>query len=73
MNAVAPAVVKTDFARALYEGKEEEVTQDYPLARLGTPADIAAAVAFLASPDAAWITGQILTLDGGLLVAGGTA
>lgn len=73
VNAVAPAVVKADFARALYEGKEEEVTQDYPLARLGTPADIAAAVAFLASPDAAWITGQILTLDGGLLVAGGTA
>ncbi|MDJ0355362.1 SDR family oxidoreductase [Paenarthrobacter sp. PH39-S1] len=73
VNAVAPAVVKTQFARALYEGKEAEVAARYPLARLGTPADVAAAVAFLASSDAAWITGQILNLDGGLLAAGGTA
>jgi NAD(P)-dependent dehydrogenase (short-subunit alcohol dehydrogenase family) len=73
VNAVAPAVVKTQFARALYEGKEEEVTAQYPVGRLGTPDDVAAAVAFLASPDAAWITGQVITLDGGLLMAGGTA
>lgn len=73
VNAVAPAVVKTKFARALYEGKEDEVAADYPLARLGTPEDVAAAVAFLASPDASWITGQVLNLDGGLLNAGGTA
>ncbi len=73
VNAVAPAVVKTQFARALYEGKEAEVAARYPLARLGTPEDVAAAVAFLASSDAAWITGQVLNLDGGLLAAGGTA
>jgi NAD(P)-dependent dehydrogenase (short-subunit alcohol dehydrogenase family) len=73
VNAVSPAVVKTEFARALYEGKEDEVTADYPLGRLGTPEDIAAAVAFLVSSDASWITGQVLNLDGGLLNAGGTA
>ena len=73
VNAVAPAVVKTQFARALYEGKEDEVAAIYPLARLGDPEDIAAAVAYLASADASWVTGQVLTLDGGLLSAGGTA
>lgn len=73
VNAVAPAVVKTQFARALYEGREDEIAADYPLARLGAPEDIAAAVAFLASDDASWITGQVLNLDGGLLSAGGTA
>jgi NAD(P)-dependent dehydrogenase (short-subunit alcohol dehydrogenase family) len=65
VNAVAPAVVKTRFATALYEGKEAEVVAGYPLARLGHPDDVAAAVAFLASDDASWITGQTLTLDGG--------
>jgi NAD(P)-dependent dehydrogenase (short-subunit alcohol dehydrogenase family) len=73
INAVAPAVVKTKFARALYEGKEAEVSALYPLRRLGNPDDVAAAVAFLASSDAAWITGQIFNIDGGLLVAGGSA
>ncbi|MGX1701975.1 SDR family oxidoreductase [Microbacterium sp. NPDC055357] len=73
VNAVAPAVVKTQFAAALYEGKEAEVAGEYPLGRLGTPKDIAGAVAFLVSPDALWITGQVITLDGGLLNAGGTA
>lgn len=73
VNAVAPAVVKTQFARALYEGKEDTVAAGYPLARLGTPEDIAAAVAYFASDDASWVTGQVLTLDGGLLSAGGTA
>lgn len=73
VNAVAPAVVTTQFARALYEGREDEVSSQYPLRRLGRPEDVAAAVAFLVSEDAAWITGQVLTLDGGLLSAGGTA
>ena len=70
VNAVAPAVVKTVFAAALYEGREAQVSADYPLGRLGVPEDIAAAVAFLASDDAAWITGQTLTIDGGLLLKG---
>lgn len=73
VNAVSPAVVKTQFAKALYEGKEAEVAEEYPLKRLGRPEDIAAAVAYLASDDAAWVTGEVLTLDGGLAVAGGTA
>jgi 3-oxoacyl-[acyl-carrier protein] reductase len=71
VNAVAPAVVRTRFAGALFDGREDEVVAGYPLGRLGTPADIAAAVAFLASDDAAWITGQVLTLDGGLTLNGG--
>ena len=71
VNAVAPAVVRTRFAGPLFEGREERVTAEYPLGRLGEPADIAAAVAFLASDDAAWITGQTLVVDGGLTLTGG--
>jgi NAD(P)-dependent dehydrogenase (short-subunit alcohol dehydrogenase family) len=71
VNAVAPAVVKTKFAAALYEGRQEEVSAAYPLRRLGTPEDIAGAVAFLLSDDAAWITGQTLVLDGGVTLRGG--
>ncbi len=73
VNAVAPAVVKTKFATALYEGREEQVAAGYPLRRLGVPDDVASAVAFLASDDAAWVTGQTLVVDGGLLLAGGVA
>ena len=70
VNAVAPAVVKTRFATALYEGREEEVSAAYPLGRLGQPEDVGAAVAFLLSEDAGWITGQTLVLDGGVLLRG---
>jgi NAD(P)-dependent dehydrogenase (short-subunit alcohol dehydrogenase family) len=65
VNAVAPAVIKTVFARALYEGREQEAASAYPLGRLGEPDDVAAAVAFLLSEDAGWITGQTLRIDGG--------
>ncbi len=71
VNAVAPAVVKTRFAGALYEGREAAVAASYPLGRLGEPSDVASAVAFLASCDASWVTGQVLILDGGLGNAGG--
>jgi len=71
VNAVAPAVVRTRFAGALYEGKEQEVAKKYPLGRLGEPEDVAAAVAFLASGDASWITGQTVVVDGGLTLGGG--
>jgi NAD(P)-dependent dehydrogenase (short-subunit alcohol dehydrogenase family) len=73
VNGIAPAVVKTRFATALYEGREAEVTAAYPVGRLGTPEDIGAAAAYLTSSDADWITAQILTADGGLITAGGTA
>jgi len=66
VNAVAPAVVKTKFAVALYEGREEEVAAGYPLKRLGVPEDVSGLTAFLLSEEAAWITGQVLTIDGGL-------
>lgn len=65
VNAVAPAVIKTAFARALYEGHEAEASAGYPLARLGEPDDVAGPVAFLLSDDAAWITGQTVAIDGG--------
>lgn len=66
VNAVAPAVVKTRFAAALYEADEAKAAAGYPLGRLGVPEDIGAAVAFLASDDAAWLTGQTIVIDGGL-------
>ena len=71
VNAVAPAVVKTKFATALYEGREEQVAATYPLKRLGVPSDVGSVVAFLLSDDAGWMTGQTLVIDGGLLLAGG--
>ena len=69
VNAIAPAVVKTRFASALYEGREEEVAQDYPLKRLGVPEDTAKAGVFLLSDDASWITGETLVVDGGVSIA----
>ena len=71
VNAVAPAVVKTRFATALYEGREEEVAAGYPLQRLGVPEDIGSVVAFLLSAEAGWLTGQTLVVDGGLTLTGG--
>jgi NAD(P)-dependent dehydrogenase (short-subunit alcohol dehydrogenase family) len=71
VNAVAPAVVKTKFAEALYVGREEEAAARYPLKRLGVPEDVAGAVAFLLSDQASWITGQTLVIDGGVMLGGG--
>lgn len=73
VNSVAPAVVKTRFATALYEGRENEVAKGYPLKRLGVPEDIGSVVAFLLSDDASWMTGQQLVVDGGVTIAGGGA
>lgn len=71
VNAVCPAVVKTKFASALYEGREDEVSAPYPMKRLGEPEDIGSLVSFLLSDDASWITGQSISIDGGLLLTGG--
>ena len=71
VNAVAPAVVRTRFGGPLFAGKEDDVAARYPMRRLGEPDDVAAAVAYLASDDAAWVTGQVLTIDGGLTLLGG--
>jgi NAD(P)-dependent dehydrogenase (short-subunit alcohol dehydrogenase family) len=70
VNAVAPGIVKTRFASALYEGYEDEVVATYPMARLGIPEDVSGAVHFLCSPDAAWITGQTIVIDGGYTLTG---
>ena len=69
VNAIAPAVVKTKFATALYENREDEVAQAYPMKRLGVPEDTAKAAAFLLSHDASWITGETLVVDGGVTAA----
>jgi NAD(P)-dependent dehydrogenase (short-subunit alcohol dehydrogenase family) len=66
VNAVAPAVVTTAFASALYEGKESEVAKRYPLQRLGRPDDVSSVIAFLLSDAASWITGQVAVIDGGV-------
>jgi NAD(P)-dependent dehydrogenase (short-subunit alcohol dehydrogenase family) len=66
VNGIAPAVVKTKFARALYENREDEVASRYPLKRLGTPEDTAKLAAFLLSDDSSWITGETVVIDGGV-------
>ncbi|MFD7438485.1 SDR family oxidoreductase [Streptomyces sp. NPDC059861] len=71
VNAIAPAVVKTKFAQALYEGREAEAASAYPLGRLGVPSDIGGAAAFLTSTQADWITGQTLVVDGGIFLNAG--
>jgi NAD(P)-dependent dehydrogenase (short-subunit alcohol dehydrogenase family) len=70
VNAVAPAVVKTRFAEALFTGREEELGGQYPVGRLGVPEDIGEAAAYLLSDQAGWVTGQTLVLDGGALSRG---
>jgi NAD(P)-dependent dehydrogenase (short-subunit alcohol dehydrogenase family) len=68
VNALAPGLVKTHFARALWEPAEEAVAATVPLRRLGEPEDIAQAALFLASDFASWITGHTLVVDGGALI-----
>lgn len=65
-NAVAPGFIETDMTESLPEEFRNHVTKTAPAGRLGTPEDVAASVVFLASPEAAYITGQVLVVDGGL-------
>lgn len=69
VNALAPGLVKTDFARALWEPDEAAAGARHPLGRIGAPDDIASAALFLASDAASWMTGQTVVVDGGELVA----
>lgn len=71
VNAIAPGLVKTDFAKILVERGGEQLSQRLPLKRLGEPADIAGAATFLASDAASWITGQTLVIDGGATIGRG--
>jgi 3-oxoacyl-[acyl-carrier protein] reductase len=66
VNAVAPGLIETDMTRAISEGAHDEWAARIPLGRLGTPADVASAVAFLASDEAAYITGHVLAVNGGM-------
>jgi 3-oxoacyl-[acyl-carrier protein] reductase len=66
VNAVAPGFIDTDMTRALGEEQRAALLRRIPLARLGTPADVAAAVLFLASPHAGYITGETLHVNGGM-------
>ncbi len=66
VNAVAPGFIDTDMTRALPEAAREALLKQIPLGRLGSPEDIAQAVAFLASPQAAYITGSTLHVNGGM-------
>jgi NAD(P)-dependent dehydrogenase (short-subunit alcohol dehydrogenase family) len=70
VNAIAPAVIKTQFARALYENQKDPGAR-YPMKRLGTEEDTAAAAAYLLSDDSTWITGEVIVLDGGASTSGG--
>ena len=67
-NAVAPGFIATDMTAALGDEQKKVLESQIPLERLGSPADIASAVAFLASDHAAYITGQVLVVDGGMVM-----
>lgn len=68
VNALAPGLVKTDMARALWEADEEGIAQHITMKRLGEPGDLANAALFLASDAASWICGHTLVVDGGMLL-----
>jgi 3-oxoacyl-[acyl-carrier protein] reductase len=66
VNVVAPGLIETDMTKAITDAAHEEWASKIPLKRLGTPGDVAAAVCFLASDEASYITGQVLAVNGGM-------
>jgi 3-oxoacyl-[acyl-carrier protein] reductase len=66
VNVVAPGLIETDMTRAIADGARQEWETKIPLGRLGTPDDVAAAVCFLASDEASYITGQVVAVNGGM-------
>jgi len=66
VNAVAPGYVITDMTAELPDNMKEQILNNTPLGRLATPEDVAGVIAFLASPAAAYITGAVIPIDGGL-------
>jgi 3-oxoacyl-[acyl-carrier protein] reductase len=68
VNAVAPGLIETDMTTVLSEEIRQNILKNVPLGKLGEPDDIAGAVAYLASAEAKYITGQVLTVDGGMVM-----
>ncbi len=68
VNAVAPGYIKTDMTAGLSEALEQKVVEQTPLGRIGTPQEVAAAIVFLASDEAGYITGQVVRVNGGMYV-----
>jgi NAD(P)-dependent dehydrogenase (short-subunit alcohol dehydrogenase family) len=68
VNAIAPGIVRTDLARALWEHNEPWLRSVLPLGRIGEPEDVARAAVFLAGDDSSYVTGQTLVVDGGALI-----
>lgn len=68
VNVVAPGFIKTDMTNVLKENIKDEIAKTIPLKRMGTPKDVANVVKFLASEDSAYITGQVIQVDGGMLM-----